>query len=90
MTCHSSAADLLLVMPQRKAPSERLQRAAAEAAGVELADEDEDALRFSIRPDAWAWEKWLGRFLQVGKQLPAVLGKRSLGDVCYSAGYFHR
>jgi hypothetical protein len=52
-------------MPQRKAPSERLQRAAAEAAGVELPDEDEDALRFSIRPDAWAWEKWLARFLQV-------------------------
>jgi hypothetical protein len=55
-------------MPQRKAPSERLQRAAAEAAGVELPDEDEDALRFSIRPDAWAWEKWLARFLQVGEQ----------------------
>jgi hypothetical protein len=53
-------------MPQRKAPSERLQRAAAEAAGIELADEDEDALRFSIRPDAYAWEKWLARFLQVG------------------------
>lgn len=52
-------------MPQRKGPSERLQRAAAEAAGVELADEDEDALRFSIKPDAWAWEKWLGRFLRV-------------------------
>lgn len=60
------AADVLLVMPQRKAPSERLQRAAAEAAGIELADEDEDALRFSIRPDAYAWEKWLARFLQVG------------------------
>lgn len=60
-----SRADVLLVMPQRKAPSERLQRAAAEAAGVDLPDEDEGDLRFSLRPDAAAWEKWLARFLQV-------------------------
>jgi hypothetical protein len=58
-------ADVLLVMPQRKAPSERLQRAAAEAAGVELCEEDDSALRFSLRPGAAAWEAWLARFLQV-------------------------
>jgi hypothetical protein len=31
----SPCADVLLVMPQRKVPSEALQRAAAEAAGVD-------------------------------------------------------
>lgn len=58
-------ADVLLVMPQRRAPSEALQRAAAEAAGVDLSDEDEGELRFSLRPDARRWEKWLAQFLQV-------------------------
>jgi hypothetical protein len=66
---------VLLVMPQRKAPSEALQRAAAEAAGVDLPDEDDEPLRFSMRPDAWCWEKALGRFLQVG--LSCVILRRS-------------
>jgi hypothetical protein len=65
LTVSSVCADVLLVMPQRKAPSERLQRAAAEAAGVELCEEDDSALRFSLRPGAAAWEAWLARFLQV-------------------------
>jgi hypothetical protein len=59
---------VLLVVPQRKVPSERLQRAAAEAAGVELAEEDDAALRLSLRPGAAAWEVWLARFLQVGSR----------------------
>lgn len=66
-------ADVLLVLPQRKAPSEALQRAAAEAAGVDLPDEDDEPLRFSMRPDAWGWEKALGRFLQVGRLVARVL-----------------
>jgi len=52
-------------MPQRKAPSERLQRAAAAAAGVELQDEEDAPLRFSLRPGAPRWEAWLARVLQV-------------------------
>lgn len=54
-------------MPQRKAPSERLQRAAAAATGVELADEDDDdkALQFSLRQNAPMWEVRLAKFLQV-------------------------
>lgn len=60
--------DVLLVIPLRKAPSERLQRAAAETTGVELGDEDEAALRFSLRPNAPIWEVRLARFLKVGTQ----------------------
>lgn len=53
-------------MPQRvPAPSERLQRAAAEATGVDLSvDEDEAAVRFKLPADAPAWQRWLARSLQ--------------------------
>ncbi|KAF8066250.1 hypothetical protein HT031_002573 [Scenedesmus sp. PABB004] len=72
-----SSGDVLLVVPQRKAPSERLQRAAAEAAGVELADDDDDAaLRFTLRADAPAWERALARFLQARGAPPRVLPRR--------------
>lgn len=55
-------------MPQRKAPSERLQRAAAAATGVELADDDDDVpLRFSLRQNAPMWEVRLAKFLQVSR-----------------------
>lgn len=72
-TVKLSSGDVLLVMPQRKAPSEALQRAAAEAAGVDLPDEDDEPLRFSMRHDAWGWEKALGRFLQDKVNAPELL-----------------
>eukprot|EP00878_Enallax_costatus_P034273 GHUV01037992.1.p1 GENE.GHUV01037992.1~~GHUV01037992.1.p1 ORF type:complete len:149 (+),score=45.75 GHUV01037992.1:500-946(+) len=60
-------------MPQRKGPSERLQRAAAEATGVELADEDDAALRFSLRRNAPMWEVRLAKFLQDRCKAPELL-----------------
>jgi hypothetical protein len=34
--------------------------------GLELCEENDAALRFSLRPGAVAWKVWLARFLQVG------------------------
>lgn len=70
---HLAPGEVLLVMPQRRtAPSERLQRAAAEAAGVELPDEDDAALRFSLKPNTPAWERWLARLLQDRLRVPEM------------------
>ncbi|KAF6254153.1 hypothetical protein COO60DRAFT_1627983 [Scenedesmus sp. NREL 46B-D3] len=66
--------EILLDTPvHRKAPSERLQRAAAEASGVELAEEEDAALRFALRPGAAAWEAGLARFLQEKCRAPELL-----------------
>jgi hypothetical protein len=78
-------------MPQRKAPSERLQRAAAAAAGVELQDDEDAPLRFSIRPGAPRWEAWLARVLQVrwsgSAGRPKVLQRELWVLVCTTATY---
>lgn len=68
----SLCTDSLLAMPQRKAPSEKVQRAVAEATGSSSTpNQDDDApLRFSIAPDAAAWERYLARFLQHTCHMP--------------------
>jgi hypothetical protein len=66
-------ADVLIATPQRKGPSERVQRAAAAAKGVEPPDEDEEQLRFKLPAGAYAWEKALASFLQDKLKTPELL-----------------
>jgi len=59
-----SEGDTLVVVPQRRAPTEAAQAAAAEALGVAPPDEDDAPIRFRLQPGAPAWHGHLARFLQ--------------------------
>ncbi len=67
-TPHPTQPDSLVVVPQRRAPTESAQAAAAEALGSSppgAGDDDDDGpVRFRLTPDAPRWHASLARFLR--------------------------